>query len=244
MPPGLTDVVAYASLAAATAALGVFPFVTRRRIPTAWLGWANALAAGLMLGASYLLTVEGLEIHPLAETLGAALGVATLYLTHTLSGTRDLALDTSPAPGDVYVEKLWLRNAIHAAAEGTAIGAAMAVNREFGIFVALAFMAHNVPEAIALTAVLRSRGRGIVACAILSVTSNLGQVVLGAATFLAARAFPALLPAALGFPAGALIYLVTVELLPDSFQEAGHTTIAVLSSVALCAVVLVRGFIG
>jgi zinc transporter ZupT len=244
MPADLADVVAYASLAAATAALGVFPFLTRRRIPTAWLGWANALAAGLMLGASYLLTVEGLESHPLAESAGAALGVAVLLLTHTLSGTRDLTLDTGPAPGDAYAEKLWLRNAIHAAAEGTAIGAAMAVNRDFGIFVALAFMTHNVPEATALSAVLRSRGRGIGACAALSVASNLGQVALGAAAFLATQAFPSLLPAALGFPAGALVYLVTVELLPDSFQEAGHTTIAVLSSVALCAVVLVRGFFG
>jgi zinc transporter ZupT len=244
MPAGLIDVVAYASLAAATAALGVFPFLTRRRIPTAWLGWANALASGLMLGASYLLTVEGLERHPLAESLGVALGVTVLYLTHTLSGTRDLALDTSPAPGDVYAEKLWLRNAIHAAAEGTAIGAAMAVNRDFGIFVALAFMAHNVPEATALTSVLRSRGRGIAHCAFLCVASNLGQVALGIATFLAAHAFPPIVPVALGFPAGALVYLVTVELLPDSFQEAGHTTIAVLSSVALCAVVLVRGLFG
>ena len=76
----LWAVVLYSGLAAACAALGVLPFMARRRLPSAWLGWADALAAGLMLGASYILVVEGIERLPLAETIGTLAGIATLYL--------------------------------------------------------------------------------------------------------------------------------------------------------------------
>ncbi len=238
----LGTVLLYSSIAAACAALGALPFVTRRRLPLTWLGWANALAAGLMLGASYILIIEGIERGPLAETLGTFVGVAVLYATHALTGTRHFGAAAPPPGGVGLSDKRWLRDAIHAAAEGVAIGSAMAVSLDFGIFVALALTAHNVPEGTALCAVLLPRGFRLPSAALLCVSANLGQVVLGAVSFMIVRAQPALLPYALGFAAGTLIYLIMVELLPDSFEQAGHTTIAVLTNVALAAVVVVRGF--
>lgn len=55
-----------ASVSAAAAAVGALPLLGRPRPPRAWLGWANAVAAGTMLGASYVLTSVVNESWPLA----------------------------------------------------------------------------------------------------------------------------------------------------------------------------------
>ena len=66
MDPTLT-VLTFGSLAAGAAALGAVPLIGRERLPIVWIGWANALAAGLMLGAAYALMVTGLELKPTAS---------------------------------------------------------------------------------------------------------------------------------------------------------------------------------
>ena len=54
---------------------------------------------------------------------------------------------------------------------------------------------------------------------------------------------PLLLPWALGFAMGALVYLVMVEPLPESYRQAGNTSIALVTSVAMGIVVLLNGFL-
>ena len=60
MNPTIT-VLFYSSIAAAAAALGAIPLKLRQSIPVSWIGWANALAAGLMLGTAYVVVVAGLR---------------------------------------------------------------------------------------------------------------------------------------------------------------------------------------
>lgn len=66
-------------LTAAAAALGGLPLELRRPRPSSWLGWANAVASGLMLGASYILTEIGLGWPPVATALGAVVGIALIH---------------------------------------------------------------------------------------------------------------------------------------------------------------------
>ncbi|HXF96941.1 MAG TPA: hypothetical protein VNI61_12655 [Gemmatimonadales bacterium] len=66
MAPTLT-VLVYSAVAAGAAALGAIPAALRRPLSLRWLGWANALAAGLMLGAAYRLMMIGLERGPLTS---------------------------------------------------------------------------------------------------------------------------------------------------------------------------------
>ena len=54
-------------------------------------------------------------------------------------------------------------------------------------------------------------------------------------------ALPVLLPWALGFAAGALIYLLLSELLPEAYQQAGHTSIAMVALLAMATVVALGG---
>ena len=54
-------VVLVSSVAAFTAALGVLPQAVSGRLPLPFLGWGNALAAGLMLGVAYSLLAVALR---------------------------------------------------------------------------------------------------------------------------------------------------------------------------------------
>jgi zinc transporter ZupT len=68
-----------------------------------------------------------------------------------------------------------------------------------------------------------------------------GQVLLAITTYAVIDAAPAALPWALGFAVGALVNLVMIELLPESYRESGPTGIALVASVAMSMVVLVKG---
>ena len=64
-------VLVFATLAAFTAPLGVLPLRSRTAVPPACLGWANALAAGFMLGAAYVIAETALVDHPVRAAAGA-----------------------------------------------------------------------------------------------------------------------------------------------------------------------------
>jgi zinc transporter ZupT len=124
-----------------------------------------------------------------------------------------------------------------------AIGVAMAIDLRFGIFLALAIAVHNVPESTALCSVLTARRVRLGVAAGLAVAADLGQVLLAVATFAIVEAVPSVLPWALGFATGALVNLVLMELLPESYREAGHTSIALVASLAMGIVVLLQGVV-
>ncbi|MDH3525863.1 MAG: ZIP family metal transporter [Acidobacteriota bacterium] len=242
MEPTLV-VLLYSSLAAAVAGLGALPLLRRERVPTRWVGWANATAAGLMLGAAWALA-SAVDGAPLASAVGALVGVLYSAWTHRVLGTEDLELNRLSEIDAVYGYQILLVNTLHSASEGVAIGVAMAVHLPFGAFLAVAIGVHNIPEAVVLCEVLRGRGLRPGQAAGLAVATNLSQVLLSVVVFAVVGAAPAMLPGALGFAVGALIYLVLVELLPESYREAGPTTIAIVTTVVMGVVVLLRGALG
>ncbi len=240
--PTLT-VLLYSCLAAGAAGLGTVPLAIRRRLPLplAWIGWANALAAGLMLGAAYALMVTGFDRAPARGAAGAALGIGFVFFTHAASGTADLDLNRLDETNAAYGYQVLLVNTLHAASEGIAIGAAMALSLPFGIFMAVAIAVHNVAEATVFSSILASRGVQLRQAAGLSVAANVNQVLLAIVTFAIVSAAPSVLPWALGFAAGALIYLVMAELLPECYRQAGRISIALVTVVAMGIVVLLSG---
>lgn len=239
MPPTLA-VLLYASLAAFAAGLGAVPLLVRSPLPPPWIGWANAVASGLMLGVAYALMTAGGAADG-AGAAGALLGIAFVAGTHAATGTGDLDLNRIGETSADYGYKVLLVNTLHAAHEGIAIGAAMAVSLPFGISMALAIGAHNLPEGAILGAILTSRGVRVRDAAALAVAANVNQVLLAVVTFAVVGAAPALLVWARGFAVGALIYLVMVELLPESYRQAGRTGIALVAVVAMGVVVLLSG---
>lgn len=236
-------VLLYSSIAVGAAVFGALPLVRRDRVPTRWIGWANALAAGSMLGAAYALSKAGGHLAHLQVAFGAALGVVFIFWTHRASATEELDLNQLEETDPVYGYKVLLVNFLHSASEGVAIGVAMAVSLPFGIFMALTIGVHNIPEATILCAVLRSRGMRLGEAAGLAVAANVSQILLALVTHGLVAAAPGMLAAALGFAIGALTYLALVELLPESYREAGATTIAIVTTVAMGALILMSAWV-
>ncbi len=237
--------------AALTSALGVLPLVGRRRLPTIWVGWGNALAAGMMLGAAYMLSALEAsvpmvtEIRPeLPEAIGAVLGICFIYWTHVAVGTAGVELNQAHAEDPLHGYRILMVNGLHSASEGMAMAVAMVIDLKFGVLVALALAVHNIPEATVLAAVLHGRGLSLRQIAGLAVATNVSQVLLAVAAYSVVIAAPATLPWVQGFAVGTLVQLVLIELLPESYREAGQTSIALVTVVALGVVVLLRGFVG
>lgn len=240
LDPALT-VLAFSSLAAFSAALGVVPQAVSGRLPLSALGWGNALAAGLMLGVAYSLLAAGPDGQIWQLGGGALLGMAFVRLAHIGTGTEGMDLNRVDEMGPAYGYQVVLVNTLHGAYEGVAIGAAMLVSLPFGISMAVALAIHNIPEAMVLNAILAGRGVRPRHAAGLVVATNANQVLVSVVVFTVAGALPALLPWALGFAAGALVYLLLVELLPESYQQSGHTSIALVALLAMAMVVALGG---
>jgi zinc transporter ZupT len=237
MNPTLS-VLLYASVAAGAASLGALPFALRGRLPLAWIGWANAVAAGLMLGVAHALLSVGMEGDAVRVAVGAALGIAFIALTHRATGTGELDLNRLDETRPEYGYQVLLVSTLHAGAEGVAIGTAMAQSVPFGAFTAAAIAVHNVPEATVLAAILTSRGVRRRDAAGLAVAADVNQVLLAVVTYALIAAAPSLLPWAVGFAVGALVYLVMAELLPEAYRQAGRTSIALATILAMAIVVL------
>lgn len=236
------SVLLFSTLAAVLAAFGTVPFSLRESVPLRWIGWAYALASGLMLGAGYIVMTEGLARATLPVILGGGLGVAYTYWTKAYSGTKELETAPGDGLGPDYGVKFILQNAMHSASEGVAIGVAMVVNLRLGVFVALSLAVHNIAEAMVLTDVLRRQKMTLGETAGMCIVANVPQILLAVVAFAVTPAIAGFLPWVLGFAAGTLVYLVMTELLPSSYERAGHTGIAFLVSFATGGVVLLKGF--
>ena len=80
MITGGAAVVFFAAVATALATgLGALPFAFHGRRVARWLGPANAVAAGVMLGASASLVIEGVERSGGRTAVGAIGGAAFVY---------------------------------------------------------------------------------------------------------------------------------------------------------------------
>jgi ZIP family zinc transporter len=191
-----------------------------------------------MLGVAYTLLTEGLGSALVAGGGGALLGLVFVRTAHAAAGTGELDADLVQ-PEKEY--KVVLVDALHAADEGVAIGVAMAVSTTLGVAMAITLGFHNVPEAMVLTSVLARRGASSPRTAAIAVGVNLSQVALAALSFSVVSGWPVLLPWLTGFAVGALIYRTLVELLPESYHQAGQTSIAMVTLLAAGVVVLLAG---
>jgi zinc transporter ZupT len=194
-----------------------------------------------MLGVAYALLTEGLRGALIAGGVGALFGMTFARGAHAAAGTGELDLDSHETGSTGGGYKAVLVDALHAADEGVAIGAAMAVSMPLGIAMAVTLAIHNIPEAMVLTSALSRVGLRPYQSAALAVAVNVNQVLLAVVTFTLTVRWPFLLPWIAGFAVGALIYRTLVELLPESYAQAGRTSIAVVTMLAIAVVVLLVG---
>ena len=202
--------------------LGALPLLFARASGRQALGVANAAAGGVMLGASVSLVFEGADRSASRTGAGVLVGVAFIVIASRLLHGHPSDLALGSLRGEDAVKGLLIVGVmtVHSVAEGVGVGAAFGGGETLGILIAVAIAVHNVPEGLAISLVLVPRGTSVPAAAGWSIFSSLPQPLLAVPAFLFVDAFEGILPAALGFAAGAMIWMVARELLPEALEQA------------------------
>jgi len=231
------EVFLFALLTAIATGLGALPFVFVKDLPRRWLGASNAVAAGLMLAASFGLLYEGVR-HGLLRTLAGALtGLAFIVLVRKL-----LQRDEHPAVfaqmSEMDARKALLMVGVmtmHSFTEGVGVGVSFGGGIELGLFITLAIAVHNIPEGLAISLVLVPRGVSWSRAAFWSVFSSLPQPLMAVPAFVFVETFKPLLPYGLGFASGAMIWMVFSELVPDALEDASGNLVAIIVTLSIFA---------
>lgn len=182
-----------------------------------------------MAGASVGLLREGWAYGPGRTLAGAACGAVFIALTGRVLARAGRpgfgafnALDAATMLLVVGVMTL------HSFTEGIGVGVSFGGGEALGAVIATAIAVHNVPEGLAISLVLVPRGVSIRRAAAWSVFSSLPQPLMALPAFVFVEAFEPVLPAGLGFAAGAMLWMVAVELLPEAVDEAPARSVAAL----------------
>lgn len=243
----MSTLLGVAIAAAATAlatGLGALPFLVRRDIPSSWLGGANALAAGVMVGASIGLIGEGLSAQPTTALAGAAAGGAfVLLVRRSLPEGDGMRFQGLRADGAQQAILIMVVMTAHSAAEGIGVGVAYGGGAELGAATAAAIAVHNIPEGLAIALVLVPRGVGVGRAAAWSIVSSLPQPILAVPAFLLVDVFEPILPVGLGFAAGAMLWMSFAELAPEARRRLPLARVAALGVAACAGMILLQTFV-
>ena len=177
-----------------------------------------------MLAASvFSLSGEALRRgSPWELALGILLGTAFLSWTSRALDGHHWKISGLSAEASRRGLVVLIAMSIHSFPEGIAVGVGYATGEvSFGALVALVIAVHNVPEGIAISLPLRAQGVPVWHCIGYSILSSLPQPIAAVPAVIAVSFFQRLLPTGLGFAAGAMIFLVVAELLPESLEVCG-----------------------
>ncbi|SDL33044.1 ZIP family metal transporter [Halarsenatibacter silvermanii] len=159
--------------------------------------------------------------------LGILLGVILIYVLDITFPHQHVV--TTEGEEDRYLKAgllLAVGIALHNLPEGLAIGAGYTADRALGFRLAFLIALHNFPEGMAVATTLGIAG--LKSIKILAVTILAG-IPMGIGAFLGAyigRISDQALSLSLGFAAGAMLYIIFEELIPDSHEKAsGHIPI-------------------
>ena len=233
------EVFLFALLTAVATGIGALPFLFVKDLTRSWLGASNAVAAGLMLSASFGLVYEGVRYGLLRTLVGALTGLVFIVLVRTF-----LQREEHPAVfaqmTDLDARKALLIVGVmtmHSFTEGVGLGVSFGGGIELGLFITLAIAVHNIPEGLAISLVLVPRGVSWSRAAFWSVFSSLPQPLMAVPAFVFVETFKPLLPYGLGFAAGAMIWMVFSELMPDALEEASPNLVAIIITLSVLAMV-------
>jgi ZIP family zinc transporter len=196
----------------------VFPHPGDRLMATL-LGFTG----GIMLAAAvFSLLVPALDLGSLGEVLaGFALGAAVIAaldvaIPHVHARFTERGRTAAGSRALLLLGAL----TIHNVPEGLAVGVAFAAGgTELGLPVAIAIGVQNVPEGFAAAAPLLDAGAARKTAIMVAVATGLVEPPAALFGYGAAEISSTILPLALAFAAGAMIYVVVDELVPESHSR-------------------------
>lgn len=237
-------VIAFLNLVGALLIL-VFRNPTKR-----FLNGALGFSAGVMLAASFTsLILPGIELGGLWPVMiGIGLGVLFLdrsdaWMPHAhilISGRfrRDQNPDaTAMAEGDVFHQRFSalmlfiIAITLHNMPEGLAVGVGFGSGETAtAISLMLAIGLQNIPEGLAVAIAARNAGLGSrFYAAVAGIRAGLVEIPLAVVGAAAVTVAAPMLPYAMGFAAGAMLYVVSDEIIPETHAK-GYERVATIGT--------------
>jgi zinc transporter ZupT len=240
----VATVFAASLLTALATGLGALPLALGRTIEGRALGLATSVAAGFMVGAGVGLFWEGNHSSSARTVFGAVAGAAFIFITRRMLGHRHeltfgalRGLDALSAVMIVGVMTL------HSFPEGVGVGVSFGDSRTLGVLITTAIAVHNIPEGLAIALVLVPKGISVARAAGWSVFSSLPQVLMAVPAFLLVEWIEPFLPFGLGFAAGAMVWLVAAQLVPDALRTVRLPAVAAAMLAAAAVMVGLQLFL-
>ncbi|UYV18026.1 ZIP family metal transporter [Halomonas qaidamensis] len=218
-----------ALITALTTGLGALPLALSKNVGQKWLSAGAAIAAGLMLAASHTLIEEGMAKQEWLTLAGIATGLILVYLAY-----QGIEKQNAPDIGelnDADAKKMLMIVGVmtaHSFAEGIGVGVSYGGGQDLGLLITATIAIHNIPEGLAIALILVPRGMSVLRAAGWSIFSSLPQPLVAVPAYIFVNTFQSILPFGLGLAAGAMIWMVFAELLPDANKELQPATIGVI----------------
>jgi ZIP family zinc transporter len=251
-PAGLQLALTGAAVAFAATALGAMPALVIRGLPQRVEDSMLGVAAGMMLAASaFSLLVPGLDA---GETIlgGKGPGSAVVVIGMALGVALMLGLDqfiphehdkTGPCgPGHERCGRIWLfvfAIALHNLPEGMAIGVSFSqADMAVGLPLTTAIVLQDLPEGLAVAMALRGAGFAPRVSVLVAVASGMLEPVGALLGVGLSSGLAVAYPVGLGLAAGAMIFVVSHEVIPETHRN-GHQTTATVGLMAGFALMMV-----
>lgn len=216
----MSDVLIGSILSAMSTALGAVPIIFMKKFAQKWNGFLLAITSGIMVSATmFSLIPTALEQGSLMSvTVGLTLGVATLAIMEKTLPTINLDIRKNLANDRLFIILMALT--LHNIPEGLSVGVSYAGGENgIGPFVAIAIGVQNFPEGflVALFLVQQNISKGK-AIALAAATGSV-EIIAGIIGFALSVQINNLVPYGLAFAAGAMLFIVYKELIPESYEH-------------------------
>ncbi|WP_038143332.1 ZIP family metal transporter [Thioclava atlantica] len=222
-------------VAGVATALGAIPALLGRSMSQRMADTMLGFAAGVMLSASYFsLILPGIDV---AETMFGSVWIAAGIAGAGIAlGSGFVAWLNANLPHEHFqsgleggadaarLARIWLfviAITIHNFPEGLSIGVAFGAGMENGLSVMTGISLQDIPEGLAVAVALVGQGYGrrkaFFVTALTGAVEPVGALIGAAAVSVSG----ALLPWGLTFAAGAMLYIISHEILPETHRN-GH----------------------
>lgn len=225
---------------AGTALGSAFVFFMRREMPALLQKALLGFASGVMVAASvWSLLIPGMDLaggNVWPVLLGLLAGFAFLllidYITPHLHASGE---EEGPRSSLSKTVKLALAVTIHNLPEGMAVGIVLAgaltadggMSMAGALALSLGIAIQNVPEGAIISMPLRAAGNSRWKAFWVGAASGIVEPIGGALVLLLASTVIPAMPYLLAFAAGAMLYVVVEELIPDA-SEGGHSNLGTI----------------
>jgi ZIP family zinc transporter len=212
------------------------------------LGFMMGFTAGVMLALAFvgLLWEAWEEAGYSTATIAFAAGALTMFaIDVSLPHIRFAVQEPGVLDRRLFTTGLLIAVGItvHNIPEGAAVGASYIETPELGAMVAAGIALHNVPEGVATALPIYASGASKLAAFRISLFSGLVEPAGALAAALLLTSFDGLVPAALAFAAGVMVFITLDELVPAARRE-GHEHYTALGIIigGVCMFLVIGGF--